>query len=229
MLYANDQLFCFSFVFQCSVTCGRGYQSRFIKCAEKVCFILSSVKYCKAVIPNDWISDLKCGSFPFTVLWMKTHCYRLHNRSLIQLRNSFRGCNGAQQLTLIFPLRRTRRGNTGSLLPRSATTFPGLQWIFRDRASWPSAPSAPPQRSTVGARTTTPIHLRPCLSLRLVQSGSHLHGLRSVDSTANLLHALHVIYSTCHHVSLCSTVHGDVWRGRAGQDCPVPAPREALS
>lgn len=24
---------------QCSVTCGRGYQARFIKCAEKVCIV----------------------------------------------------------------------------------------------------------------------------------------------------------------------------------------------
>lgn len=27
------------FHIQCSVTCGRGYQARFIKCAEKVCIV----------------------------------------------------------------------------------------------------------------------------------------------------------------------------------------------
>lgn len=26
-------------IIQCSVTCGHGYQARFIKCAEKVCII----------------------------------------------------------------------------------------------------------------------------------------------------------------------------------------------
>lgn len=48
--------FSVSVIVQCSVTCGRGYQTRFIKCAEKVCiilYVLCLLKSSKMSIPNN--------------------------------------------------------------------------------------------------------------------------------------------------------------------------------